>query len=445
MPAPWGYAYCIRVDQRKNIVWAAGGETCSFVPLVARSADKGESWDSFVLPFIGSSNICYSLAFHPDFPDIIYAGLERAVVQSIDGGKSWKFSGLTNVPVRFQSIAVDLLNRDHIYAGGSILLGHKSFPLWESFDRGSNWRPVEAAPDIHSLASDPNNSGVMYLASSDGVWRYESKPPSLVTYFPLQIGNWWTFSRSLTESVVDTIRIKDTLFYKFDQYRHFPNALLRMTGDNKLLLRDNTQEQLWLDFSAAIGDSWKITTPLAEWAVHLESKSDTVIVPAGTFTNCYRFWFQFNGADNDWVEWYAPGVGPVKRILYGIAMIEYPLTSAYVNGLHLPTEIEKTPESNLPEQFYLYPNYPNPFNAMTTISFDLPFSSDVTLEIYNIMGKKVRTLLADQKPAGHFEVQWDGTDESKQSVASGIYFCRLSATKSSRQPVTLVNKLLLLR
>lgn len=83
---------------------------------------------------------------------------------------------------------------------------------------------------------------------------------------------------------------------------------------------------------------------------------------------------------------------------------------------------------------------------MTVIPFDLPHSSDVALEIYNIMGKKVRTLLADQKPAGHFEVQWDGRDELNQAVASGIYFCRLQvSTNQSSEAVVQVRKLMLLR
>jgi len=53
--------------------------------------------------------------------------------------------------------------------------------------------------------------------------------------------------------------------------------------------------------------------------------------------------------------------------------------------------------------------------------------------------------LADQKPAGHFEVQWNGTDELNQTVASGIYFCRLQASKTSSVVAIQVRKLMLLR
>jgi len=244
-------------------------------------------------------------------------------------------------------------------------------------------------------------------------------------YFPFQVENWWTFSKFLTETIVDTIRVNDSLYFQFDQFRHSKNILLRMTSDNKLLLSDKATEQVWLDFSANIGDSWKVSTPFADWTVHLQSKTDTVTVLAGTFTHCYRFWFQFHGDDNDWVEWYAPGVGPVRRILYGFAVIEYPLTSAFVNGYYLPTKIGELPESSKPDQFYLYPNYPNPFNATTVISYELPISESVKLEIFNIHGQKVRTLINYVQVPGHYQIIWDGCNDNGRQLGSGLYFCRL--------------------
>ncbi len=448
---PFGYAYCVRVDQRKNVVWASGGETCVFAPLVAHSDDKGESWQMNVLPFAGEINCCYSLVFHPEFSDIIFAGMESAVVRSADGGKSWNFTGLINIGMRFSCIAVDLLNRNHVYAGGSTQLSHKTSPLWESYDCGLSWCPIQATDSftkISSLVPDPNQAGVIYLAAtSNGVWRYKSVAPNLFSYFPLQVGNQWKFSEDQIETIIDSAEIADSLYFQFAQFHYFPNVQFRMTRDNKLLLRDSTTEQVWLNFSAAIGDTWRVTDPGggSGWIVHLQSKADTVVVPAGTFTNCYRFWFQFGGCDNDWVEWYAPGIGPVQRVLYGIGLIEYPLLAAFVNGNYLPTKIDESSVSSKPDQFCLYPNYPNPFNATTVIPFDLPHSSYVGLEIYNIVGHKVRTLLAEPMPAGYFKVQWDGTDELKQKVASGIYFCRLQANWRSGEPEVQVKKLMLLR
>ncbi len=83
---------------------------------------------------------------------------------------------------------------------------------------------------------------------------------------------------------------------------------------------------------------------------------------------------------------------------------------------------------------------PNPFNPQTTISFDVPRPMEVSLEVYALDGRVVRTLIADGSvDPGRNEIQWDGTDDGGQTVASGIYLCRLTAsgfTQSMR--VTLV-------
>ncbi len=94
----------------------------------------------------------------------------------------------------------------------------------------------------------------------------------------------------------------------------------------------------------------------------------------------------------------------------------------------LPTDIASSPIPELPGQFNLRQNYPNPFNPTTVIAFDLPSGSNVTLEIRNILGQKVRTLAADTHlPAGTHSIEWDGDDSSGNRVASGIYFYSLKA------------------
>ncbi|CUU09838.1 Por secretion system C-terminal sorting domain-containing protein [Candidatus Kryptobacter tengchongensis] len=80
-----------------------------------------------------------------------------------------------------------------------------------------------------------------------------------------------------------------------------------------------------------------------------------------------------------------------------------------------------------PSKFELYQNYPNPFNIETTIEFDVPFNSWVSLKIYNMLGQEVRTLVDGLTEAGKHKVIWDGKNDSGQVVTSGIYFCRFIA------------------
>ena len=80
-----------------------------------------------------------------------------------------------------------------------------------------------------------------------------------------------------------------------------------------------------------------------------------------------------------------------------------------------------------PEEFALRNNYPNPFNPSTTIKYQLPDAADVRLEIFNVVGQSVRTLVSEQRNAGRYEAQWDATNNNGQSLSSGIYFYRLQA------------------
>jgi hypothetical protein len=85
----------------------------------------------------------------------------------------------------------------------------------------------------------------------------------------------------------------------------------------------------------------------------------------------------------------------------------------------------------LPESYDLKPNYPNPFNLTTTISFDIPKwehqGVQLDLKIYNIMGQLVATLISEVKMPGSYQVSWNGHSDRNFEVASGIYICHLKA------------------
>ncbi len=87
----------------------------------------------------------------------------------------------------------------------------------------------------------------------------------------------------------------------------------------------------------------------------------------------------------------------------------------------------------LPENFFLYQNYPNPFNPTTTIEFEMPRKDNINLDIYNILGRKIRSLITNkQYSPGKHVINWDGYNQKGEAVSSGIYFYKLSGSNISQ-------------
>jgi len=80
-----------------------------------------------------------------------------------------------------------------------------------------------------------------------------------------------------------------------------------------------------------------------------------------------------------------------------------------------------------PDNFELSQNYPNPFNPSTTIEFQVPQASDVTIIIYDMLGQEVKSLFAGQIQAGNYSVEWDGLNNSGSKMSSGSYIYRMTA------------------
>ena len=107
------------------------------------------------------------------------------------------------------------------------------------------------------------------------------------------------------------------------------------------------------------------------------------------------------------------------------------VTAVYDGGESAPSNVfqsnvDATP-NQIPTVTTLSGNYPNPFNPTTTISYSINSNSKVTLDIYNIRGQKIRTLVNENQMANTYNVVWDGKDSAGKTAASGVYFYKLTA------------------
>ena len=85
----------------------------------------------------------------------------------------------------------------------------------------------------------------------------------------------------------------------------------------------------------------------------------------------------------------------------------------------------------IPTKYVLFQNYPNPFNPNTTIWFGIRKNGNVLLQIYNLKGQLVKTLVSNEMKAGYHFKTWDGKDENGQSVSSGIYLYKFTSGNTS--------------
>ncbi|MFC1563511.1 PKD domain-containing protein [candidate division KSB1 bacterium] len=138
------------------------------------------------------------------------------------------------------------------------------------------------------------------------------------------------------------------------------------------------------------------------------------------------------------------GSGRIYTIEYSVTDFSGNSTSATVQVMveHDKGKMKKesNPFESIPDNYELFQNYPNPFNPQTTIKFNLPSPELVSLEVYNIMGQRVKTLVSGQKSAGYYSIVWDGTNNNGFKVGTGVYIYYLKAGK-----FTAVKRMLLIK
>lgn len=110
----------------------------------------------------------------------------------------------------------------------------------------------------------------------------------------------------------------------------------------------------------------------------------------------------------------------------------------YNNFEGITTGVEE--DNSLPTTYELYQNYPNPFNPKTVINFSIPKAGTVVISVYDMLGRKIKTLLNDDLYVGRHTLSWDGKNDNGKIVSSGLYLYRLDAGNTS-----LTKKMLLIK
>ena len=118
----------------------------------------------------------------------------------------------------------------------------------------------------------------------------------------------------------------------------------------------------------------------------------------------------------------------IDKTIHAGVTFYYKLEEITINGRQKIHQIISI-DLPAPAKYSLSQNFPNPFNSTTSFKYQIPKTTHVLIEVFNILGKKVKTLVDERKDAGYYSVYWDGADDSGENVVSGIYFYIISADK----------------
>ena len=120
-----------------------------------------------------------------------------------------------------------------------------------------------------------------------------------------------------------------------------------------------------------------------------------------------------------------------ETVVGGASNSNYLLNSGFWSpAFDLPTAISQSDIIDIPTSFTIYQNYPNPFNPQTAIKYDLPSECFVTVEIFNVIGQRIKLISSQIQGPGSFQIEWYGIDDHGKIVESGIYFYRITARKN---------------
>ncbi|MFZ1518094.1 MAG: T9SS type A sorting domain-containing protein [Ignavibacteriaceae bacterium] len=311
----------------------------------------------------------------------LYASSEYGAFRSEDGGANWTVinDGLNNS----RPLCYCINNEDKLFAGA---IGGKIF---YSTNRGDNWIDLSfnfPNYDINCIAV--NSSNDVYVGTSDGgIYLLQNNENS-----------WVPMNNGLTSLSINVLLINSN------------GRIFAGTEGSGVYVSTNN------------GDNWnELNTGLISAFVRDLTIDEREIILVATEKGVFKlengvtFWDDINsGIDTNWISIYSLAINSEGYLFAGSARPFYKSTSPFTSiGYEFVL---------LRGGYFLSENYPNPFNPSTKINFQLPNAGNVTLKVFDVLGREVATLIDEYKNADSYEVEFNASN-----MPSGVYFYQLKA------------------
>ena len=400
---------------------------------------------------------------NPDSPEFYYDPDQTHIYRkSIKGGQqfqyylsvsdnngepfSWSNKYSSNNPISFsndtsQTGAVYLADGKKIFFSSNY---GSTFSLYKELN--SKIVGIYKKPNSDKLYAATKHN--IYEITNDSITIIKSLPipEELLAYYPLSVGDYWIYKVSdwsypyySEDTFTKKVISKETLsnnkeYFKIEEKYHGSSysyfVYERVDSVNGLVYRFDNEctnpdsEKVIDNFTAEVGDSLLIQRYTMCWDSIL-----TLFATEGS-ENIFNENRSYRSFEYNWLMGYThklvSGIGIHSvRSGYDFGETNYTLNGCVINDIVYgdTTLTDVGNENNLtPTEFNLEPNYPNPFNPNTTISFQLRATRNVSLKVFDILGNEIETLINEEMPAGSYEVNFDAS-----KLSSGIYFYTLYA------------------
>ncbi|MCX6149571.1 MAG: YCF48-related protein [Ignavibacteriales bacterium] len=355
-----------------------------------RTTDGGKSWEKKILE-IGVFDIYRMYTKEPDFLFVVYHG--NNILITPNGGSSWDSSKIDEMQSG--------INKIHFFNERDAIAFSNN--RWFTSDGGYSWKKGNVTQKEFLSPSD-----VCFVNDSLG-WMLSGH--YLITDVGIIAnttngGRTWAYQDSITSLLYGVEFIDSLKGFAVGTNRSFSNGYIYKTkdgGKNWEIERYENVGPFWdvsfLDslygWISGTGRILRTTDGGETWETQVEgyTASFKQLIMLKKDKTAYVFGDDWNGKTHT-------------------------LLRADLSNL---TEVEAKKETK-PKEFLLFNNYPNPFNPTTTISYNLPSDGRVTIKVYDMLGREVKTLVNDYKNAGSYSVVWNSKDIYDNEVSSGIYF-----------------------
>jgi photosystem II stability/assembly factor-like uncharacterized protein len=415
---------CVAINRTNPMIMYAGSNTSG----VWKTTDGGLVWNQVNTGLTNTAVQCLDIGVSN--PNVLYAGTANGVFITTNAGGQWSAinSGIVESPVGVQAVAVDPTNPAICYIAIFNATANSSNGLYKTTNSGTTWSVANTGigtiKNFLSFAINPLNPQVLFAGSSfDAVAQ---TGPSKIYRTNNGAASWIDVSTGLPSATTETKPYRALSMGYPDTAR-----VLAAAFNNP----NNTVGAAWLTTNG--GGSWSNVSTGLPGATSNNARSclirpgsssifyigfDATTPPGGCYitTDAGASWQGFNNGSmttSNTVRTLTMRFLPDSTIYAGVSagsmgVHEYTIIPV---GIHIQN-------GNLPSSFALYPNFPNPFNPATYIQYDVPKESFVSLKVYDVAGREVRTVVSETKGPGSYTILFDATN-----LTSGVYFYTIKA------------------